>query len=75
VEQATHFRIPPGLAEKSQLGAALNSAQEVPAQQREFIQSAYDVALAVYLNNFATQMEVNKALEELRAAIIHFTAR
>ena len=70
VEQSTHFRIAPGLAEKSRLGSTINSAQELPDEKRMPFQAIYDSALAVYHNNFATQMEVDKADDALRVALL-----
>ena len=69
VEQATHFRIAPGLADKSSLSGIISSAQELPDEKRTLIRAVYDSALAVYHNNFATQMEVDKANDEFRAAM------
>jgi amidase len=57
VEQATGFRIPPGLADKSSLGAILRDTQD-NAQ-------AWDV----YHNNFSIQMDIDKIESELRTII------
>jgi amidase len=65
VEQATHFRIPPGLADKSILETTLRTIQELPAEKRVSFQSAYDSALTIYHNNFATQMVIDKVNDEL----------
>jgi len=68
VEQATHFRTPPGLAEKSNLGAAIRSAQKYSdsAQQysdaeRAAFQELFDSVLSIYHSNFSTQHEVDHA--------------
>ena len=69
VEQATHFRTPPGLADKSQLGAALDAAMELSqglsTHRRALLSEKLDVAMAVYQSNFATQMDVDTAHDEL----------
>ena len=69
VEQATHFRIAPGLAEKSMLEATIKAAQALSHEKRTNIKTNYDTTLAIYHNNFATQTEVDKANNELNAAI------
>ena len=70
VEQATNFRTPPGLAEKSKLGATLSAAQELSDEKRALFQSAIDSALEVYHTNFATQMDVDQANDELAYFLI-----
>jgi len=67
VEQATHFRVPPGLADKSGLGALISEFEGV-MEAADF--SSLQHALAVYHNNFATQMEVDKAAEALLTTIL-----
>ncbi|MCL2501736.1 MAG: amidase family protein [Bacteroidales bacterium] len=69
VEQATDFRIPPGLAQKNSLGAALVAAQQLPAEKRAVFQKIYDAALEAYYHNFSAQIDVDKAEEALRAAL------
>ena len=69
VEQATHFRIPPGLAEKSYLGAAISAAQELSDAERTRFQKIYDSAFAVYHSNFASQADVDQAEATLRTAL------
>jgi len=69
VEQSTRFRTPPGLAEKSHLSATLSTTQALPTDQRAVFQAIYDSALSTYHNNFATQPEIDKANDALRAAI------
>ncbi|MDR1951490.1 MAG: hypothetical protein LBP96_04590, partial [Bacteroidales bacterium] len=68
VEQATNFRIVPGLAEKSNLGDAISVAQKFSDAERASFQSKYDLALTVYYNNFSTQSDVDKVTNELRKA-------
>ena len=70
VEQSTHFRIAPGLAEKSRLELAIKSAQELPEEKKIRFQAIYDSAFAVYHNNFATQMEVDKVNDTLCNAML-----
>jgi len=65
VEQATRFRVPPGLAQKDNLGAAISTAQKLSEEDRAQFQKVYDSALAVYHSNFSTQTEVDKAEEAL----------
>jgi amidase len=65
VEQATRFRIAPGLADKSSLGATLSTIQELPDAAPTAFQDKYESALSIYHNNFSTQTEVDKANEEL----------
>ena len=69
VEQATHFRIPPGLAQKSHLGAALSLARELSAAEQSAFQNVYERALEVYYSNFSTQMDVDHADSILRSAL------
>ena len=69
VEQATNFRIAPGLAEKSDLGATIRAAQEFSDEEQARFQDIYDTALVIYHNKFSTQMDVDKANEELRAIV------
>ena len=69
VEQATHFRIPPGLADKSTLGVTINAAMELSDTQQALCKDRLDAALAVYHNNFATQREIDITNDELRAVI------
>lgn len=60
-EQATHFRMPPGLAQKDKLGDLISVAQEKQAS----FQTVFDSALAIYRNNFSTQADVDQAEKEL----------
>ena len=69
VEQATNFRIPPGLAEKSSLGEAIYLAQKLSVEERRRIQSVYNSAWNVYQNNFLPQEDIDVSDRELRAAI------
>ena len=69
VEQATRFRVPPGLACKRDLEETLTAAQELPAEKRALFQEQYDLAWSVYQSNFSIQTDVNKANESLRAAM------
>jgi amidase len=69
VEQATNFRIVPGLAEKSELGKVIGRAQELPAERRARFQNIYDSAFAVYHCNFSTQTDVDSATNALRAVL------
>ena len=69
VEQATNFRIAPGLAEKSSLGTAIDAAQKFSVTELAHFQEIYDLALRAYHNNFSTQMDIDKADKELRAAL------
>lgn len=69
VEQACHFRIPPGLAEKSNLGTAISAALALSDAQRATFQEIYDSAFVTYHNNFATQEEVNQSEASLRNAL------
>ena len=70
VEQATDFRIAPGLAEKSSLGAVISAVQELQDETQTLLQDIYNSTLDVYHNNFATQMEVDKAKDELQSAML-----
>ena len=67
VEQATHFRIPPGLANKNHLGSAIEEALQHSDAERMRFQDTYNKAFEVYHNNFATQADVDKANHALRA--------
>jgi len=69
VEQATNFRVPPGLADKSNLGNAISAALELTNEKRALFQETYDRAFEVYHNNFATQVDVDKATNQLRPAL------
>ena len=69
VEQATHFRKPPGLAQKNNLGDAIRMALELLPAERAPFQDLFDAAFAAYHNNFSTQTEVNEADAKLRAKI------
>ena len=69
VEQATHFRIPPGLADKSSLGITLNIVQALTEEKRANLSEIYEPALNIYHNNFASQMEIDKANDALRNEI------
>ena len=71
VEQATNFRIPPGLAEKSSMEAAISAAQELSAEKRARFREIYEWALEVYHSNFSTQKEVDTANEKLGAALLN----
>ncbi|MCL2413066.1 MAG: amidase family protein [Bacteroidales bacterium] len=70
VEQAGSFRIPPGLAEKTRLGEAIQEARNLLNDAKARIQTVYDFAWAIYQNNFLTQDDVDKAERDLRAAIL-----
>ncbi|MCL2727570.1 MAG: amidase family protein [Bacteroidales bacterium] len=72
VEQATNFRIPPGLADKSRLGAAIRAAQELSEDERASFHEILDWAFGVYHNNFIDQLGVDKAEEELRKETARF---
>ena len=69
VEQATNFRIPPGLAEKSELGNVIGIAKELSAERRAHFQHIFDLAFAVYQCNFSIQAEVDKAVAALRVVL------
>lgn len=69
VEQATHYRIPPGLAEKSALGDAIETALALSQEERERFVAIYESALETYTNNFATQTKVDEAEKLLRGII------
>lgn len=69
VEQATHFRIPPGLADKSHLGEAISAALLFSDEEWATYIHAYDEAFEVYYNNFATQTDVDAADKALRTAL------
>jgi len=74
VEQATNFRIPPGLADKSRLGAAICAAKELSVNERETFQDILDSALEVYGNNFCKQQDVDRVedlLSEKTARFLH----
>ena len=69
VEQATNFRIPPGLADKAHLGNLISAAQEIIERGQAIPNGLFDMALEVYHNNFATQVDVDMAANRLRAVV------
>ena len=71
VEQAGNFRIPPGLAEKTRLGEAIQEARNLSSEAMARIQTVYRSAWDVYQNNFLSQTDIDRAERELRAAMLN----
>jgi hypothetical protein len=72
-EQATNARVnsAPGLAEKTKLGDAITAARALPAEVAALFQAIYNEAVATYTSDFAVQMDVDKADNALRTAIVY----
>ena len=72
VEQATKAREKslPGLAYKLDIADAITVARALPAEDLTKFQAIYDEAVAVYTNDFAVQMDIDKADDALRAAML-----
>ena len=74
VEQAanTHKRVAPGMADLSSLQTAIGTAQRLPASDRLLIQATYNSSLSAYTNSFLRQIEIDKANNALRTALLSF---
>ncbi|MCL2164738.1 MAG: amidase family protein, partial [Oscillospiraceae bacterium] len=70
-EQATKARdnSAPGLADKTALGETIATARALSSEDRAPFQDIYQVAVATYTNDFATQMDADKSDEALRTAM------
>ncbi|MCL1983233.1 MAG: amidase family protein [Clostridiales bacterium] len=73
VEQATMYRVPPGMADKARLQVAIGAAQRLSSSERAQFQSIYNASLSVYQDNFLPQMDIDKADEALRGALLAVT--
>ncbi|MCL2413854.1 MAG: amidase family protein [Bacteroidales bacterium] len=69
VEQAGDFRIPPGLADKRELGITIERAQALSEREMASIQDIYNFAWAIYQSNFSTQSDVDTATRALSSAL------
>ncbi|MCL1809799.1 MAG: amidase family protein [Clostridiales bacterium] len=70
VEQATKYRVPPGMADKARLQVAIGAAQALSASGRAPFQAAYDSSLNAYHDNFLPQIGIDKADAALRGAFL-----
>jgi hypothetical protein len=72
-EQATKARdnSAPGLADKAALADTIIAARALPVEDIAKFQAIYDAAVAAYTSDFAIQMDVDKADDELRTAMVY----
>ncbi|MCL1808878.1 MAG: amidase family protein [Clostridiales bacterium] len=70
VEQATKYRVPPGMADKASLQVAIGAAQRLTSSERAPFLGTYNSSLSVYQDNFLPQMDIDKADVALRGAFL-----